>query len=437
MTAGAGNGWGKTEIIIAALAAVVWPTLAPAAFTQHAIFANWPYPKRVRINSTPAELQEIGALQVAIKNLFPSGRYEAKRKGRPYDTEWRTDTGWVIDTFSYEQDVDEMAGPTLGLQIWNEPMPEALWREGQARLRRGGMNWSALTSLTKNPWVVDGLLNKHDGKKFITRYGSSCENCRQHGRGGHLEHDQIEMILSQFPADEREARFSGKPLSLSGRIFKAFDPAVHVLRGEVRIPEDAAIYQVVDPAIGKPLAVIYAYVDRAGQVVIFDEHPREQFDGSPDDNLTVTDYAGIFQRLETEHGRSVDVRILDVHFGNQRRTLGGPTLFEEFAAAGLSFQDSYTMPDDAEVETGIRKVKEYLAWNREKPRDTLNRPKLLVAERCRNTIASFSGWSRNPKTLRPLEQFKDFADCVRYLVMDEPQVAVKRTWRQPPQARYS
>lgn len=436
VTAGAGNGWGKTQIIIAALAALVWPQLAPPVFSKHEVFRKWPHPKRVRINSTPNELEAIGSLQVAIKDLFPRGHYEARRKGRTYDSEWKADTGWVIDTFSYEQDHEEMAGPTLGLQIWNEPMPELLWREGQARLRRGGMNWCALTSLNKHPWVVDGLLNKHDGKTFFTRYGSSCENCRQHGKKGHLDHSQIELILSQFPTDEREARFTGRPLSLSGRIFKSFDPAVHILRGEVKPPGDSAIYQVVDPAIGKPLAVIYAYVDRAGQVVIFDEYPRFTFDGAPDDNLTVADYAAVFNQLEFEHGRSPDERILDRHFGNQRRTLGGKTLFEEFADVGLTFGDSYTMPDDTEVETGIRKVKDYLKWDATKPRDNLNRPRLLIAERCRNTIAAMSGWTRNPTTLRPLEKFKDFADCVRYLAMEDPQIAVKRTWRQPPQARY-
>lgn len=434
--AGSGNGWGKTQIIAAALAAIIWPKLAPPCFTQHELFNKWPYPKRARINSTPKELEAIGSLQVAIKDLFPKGRYEARRKSKSYDSEWITDTGWTVDTFSYEQDPDEMAGPTLGLQLWNEPMPEALWREGQARLRRGGINWGAITSLNKYPWVVDGLLNKHNGKDVLIRYGNVCENCKQHGKNGHLEHSQIERILTEYPEDEREARRTGKPLSLSGRIFKAFDYAVHVIQGDVLPPADTTVYQVVDPAIGKPLFVIYAYVDMAGHLVIFDEYPQFKFDGAPDDNLTVTDYNGIFQRMETEHGRQASVRILDRHFGNARRTLGGTTLREEFSNCGLDFIDSYALEPSVEVETGIRKVKEFLAWDKSKPQDALNRPKLQIAEKCKNTIAAVMNWARDHKTLKPLEKFKDGCDCVRYLVMAEPTVEVVRTWQEPPRAHY-
>ncbi len=84
-----------------------------------------------------------------------------------------------------------------------------------------------MTSLGTNPWVVDSILGKANGDDIRVLYSGVEENCKQHGKNGHLEHDQIEKILSQYDPDEREARSSGKPLSLSGRIFKGFDRSVH------------------------------------------------------------------------------------------------------------------------------------------------------------------------------------------------------------------
>src|SRR3990167_6530939 len=217
VVSGAGNGWGKSELLAAIFAAAMWPQLAPPALSCP-MFQNWKYPKRARIYSSPAELEEIGSLQTAIARLFPKYRYQASKGRYSYPSVFVTDTGWVLDMFSYERPAKEAAGPNIGLQAINEPPPEALYREAVARSRGGGIILGGMTSLDDNVWVVDGLLGQHNGKDVSVRYGSSCENCKQHGVNGHLEHDRIEKILAQFPPDEREARYSGKPLSLSGRI---------------------------------------------------------------------------------------------------------------------------------------------------------------------------------------------------------------------------
>lgn len=429
-----GNGSGKTYGLIAVCAAFIWPNLAPPCFSQ--TFKNWKHPKKVWIVSNPSELGDTGAIQSTIDELWPRGQYDAEKKGKLYQSKFKSNTGWTIELKSTEQDEKEFRGASVGLIVVNEPLPERIWRELIARTRRGGIIIGAMTSLYDEPWVVDGLLNKHNGQDYRILYGGVEENCKDHTSGGTLSHARIEQILAQYPEDEREARRTGRPLGLSGRILKSFDQAVHVIRGEYKLPKECSIIQVVDPAIGKPLAVIYANVDPAGQLVIYDEYPHFDFDGAPDDNLTVSDYARIFQTIEMGHGRPVDSRILDRHFGNQRRTLGGLTLKEEFGNAGVNFFDSYALEDSVEVETGIRKMKDFLHFDAKKPIDNLNRPKLLVHESCTNTIASLQNWARNSKTLKPMEKYKDFADCVRYLVMSEPQMEVKREWRQGPTAKY-
>jgi hypothetical protein len=428
---GAGNGWGKSEILAAIFAAIMWPSLAPAAL-QGPLTSNWRYPKRARIYSKPAELEEIGSLQTAIARLFPKGRYTASKGRYSYPSVFQTDNGWTLDLFSYERHESEAAGPNIGLQAFNEPPPEPLWKEAIARSRAGGIILGGMTSLSDQPWIVSGLFDKADGKDIRVRYGNSCENCRQHGTNGNLEHSQIERILAQYDPDEREARFTGKPLSLSGRIYKTFDRNVHVREFDVPTDNSVSHGMIVDPAIGKPLAILWRFVDRAGVVHYYDESPEFDFEGAKDSNLTVKDYALLFRAKE--EGKRIDTRILDRHFGNVRRTMGGQTLKEQFAdtdALGnlvVEFQDSYAMDPAVEVETGILKVKEYLRYDTAKPIDAINRPRIVVHPRCKNTIAAFEKWSRNPKTYKPLEQFKDFMDLVRYDLATDPKIEDISHW---------
>jgi phage terminase large subunit-like protein len=430
---GSGNGGGKTYGLVAFLAAVCWPNLAPKDL-QDPLLQNWPYPKRARIVSTPKELEEIGAIQTAIQDLFPRGQYEALKKGKSYPSQFKTSTGWVIDLMSYEQDKSEMAGPTIGLLMWNEPMPEDLWKEGLARLRKGGLCLIAMTSLLDNPWVVDGIISKGEADGIRSVFCDVEENCKQHGVNGTLEHDQIEKILAQYDPDEREARKTGRPLALSGRIYKAFDRNVHVAKEPIIPPAYGVThYQAVDPAIGKPVASIWAYVGADGVIHIYDEHPETSFEGARDSNLTVKDYASLWKARE--NGRQVS-RIIDRHFGNVRRTLGGLSLRQEFSQAGLDFRDSYSMDAGVEVETGIMKVKELLRYDASKPIDSLNQPKLAISPTCKNTIASFERWGRNPDTGKPKEEWKDFADCVRYLAMANPVHEVPSSWTPGVQSGY-
>ena len=428
VVSGAGNGWGKSQLIVAIFAAIMWPDIAPSHFTKHEIFKSWPHPKRARIYSTPAELQEIGSLQTAITDLFPLGRYNYSKNSRPYRSQIETDTGWVLDLFSYEQDAKEAAGPNIGLQAFNEPPPEPIYKEAIARARAGGLIIGGMTSLLENPWVVDGILDKANGKEIRVRYGDVEENCVEHGTRGHLRHSQIEKILAQYDPDEREARKTGKPLSFSGRIYKAFDRSVHVAKEDILPPgEGSSSYMVVDPAIGKPLAAIWAFVDCAKVVHIYDEWPEFEFNGAKDSNLSVSEYAKLFK--SRENGAVISTRILDRHFGNARRTLGGKSLKQEFDDVGLEFVDSYSIGDSgSEVETGVMKVKELLRYDKSRPIDSLNRPRLIVSPRCVNTIAALERWSRNPRTGSPQEDFKDFADVVRYLAMADPEVETPSSW---------
>lgn len=425
---GGGNGSGKTYSLIAILAAIMWPGIAPKAVFGAPIFQDFPHPKRIWLVSNPAELGDTSAIQAAIDDLWPKGKYTSERKGRHYKSVFKSDTGFTVELKSTEMDEREFRGATVGVIGVNEPLPEKVWNELVARTRKGGLIIGAMTSLYDEPWLVDGIFGKANGNDFRVIYGGVEDNCKDHTPGGTLSHEQIERILSQYDPDEQEARRSGKPLSLSGRIYKGFDRAVHVAESEIVPPaEGVTHYQAVDPAIGKPVASLWGYVDATGYLSIYREWPTFDFEGAKDSNLSVKEYADLFKSLE--NGTKIETRILDRHFGNARRTLGGSTLRQEFMAVGINFIDSYTVGENLpEVETGILKVKGYLKYDKAKPIDALNRPSVIISPTCKNLIAAFERWGRNPQTGKPKEEYKDFSDVARYLMAASPVHEVMKVW---------
>lgn len=424
---GAGNGWGKSEVLAAILAAAMWPGMAPEAL-RIPLLQNWPYPKRARIYSTPAELSKIGALQTAIARWFPKGRYSSSSGSYGYPQVFETDGGWVLDLFSYERDASEAAGPNIGLQIFNEPPPYPIWKEAALRARAGGIMLGGMTSLNENPWIVAEVFDKADGKTVKVRYGNSCENCKTHGVNGNLEHSDIMRALDQIPdQDEREARFSGKPLTISGRIFRTFDKGVHVIP-EFTPTKDHAVYQVVDPAGGKPMFVIWAAIGRDGLLTIFDEWPNYTFYGAKDPGLSPSQYRDIFKIKEA--GFTVQTRIMDRHFGNTHHKPGSMTLRQDFGALGLDYHNSYQVGENKpEVQTGILEVLEWFKYDKSKPVEGTNIPRLRITKNCVNTIRGLTMWTRDPKTLQPKDDHeKDPCDCVRYLVKANPRVEEPSSW---------
>ncbi len=426
----AGNGVGKTAATVIILAACIWPEMAAVGLRQP-VLQNWPYPRDVRIVSTPQQIAEGGAIQREIATWWPRGQYEGIAAGKPYKSQYRA-RDWTVTLMSYDQDPQAYEGATIGMHVFDEPPPKAIYNACVARMRRGGRILFPGTPLTDAAWMLDDLVSKADGKSIRLVHGDVDEALIEHG--GFLRRADVDRMLASYDPDELDARKSGKFLHLSGRIFKGFDRTAHVAPVEIKVPVIAEggrpvqVYQAVDPAIGKPMACLWAYVNATGTIHVYDEHPIDcEFQGARDANLTVSDYAKLFK--EREHGRKNITRILDRHFGNARRTLGGLSLIQEFGDAGIDFFDSYTVGDvSAEVETGISKIKSYLAFDRTKPQDALNRPRLVISPTCKNTIAALERWSRDPKTGKPKDEYKDFADCVRYLVMANPTAEIAADW---------
>lgn len=411
----AANGVGKTTAAVNILGNIVFGK--QNKWFDYPIFREWPYPKRARFITSSKNVEEIGPFHSEIQKWWPKGRYEAIKSGHSYYSQYKAN-GWVIDVMTYDQEPSQFEGANIGLIIADEPMPRNLWTPNISRLRAGGFIMIPMTPLTDAGWFFDEIVPRH--KDFIVTAGVE-EACIQHGTRGHLEHAQIEQMIAEYQPEDIEARVHGKALYLAGLIYKQFNTQVHVLRETVSAPSNATIYQVVDPHSDKPFACIWAMVDGRGDVTIVDEWPNVDFYKWRNCQLNIKDYAKIFR--DKENGLKVYKRIIDRHFADVSYVTNKRTLREELRdECGLDFYPSYKA--ESEVDTGIIKVREYLKYNPDQPLAHTNKPKLYLNPHCQNTIKSFLRWARDPKTNKPQDEYKDFMDCVRYLLMDSPEVDI-------------
>lgn len=418
----AANGIGKTTAIANVMANIIWGP--QNTFFDYPLFRAWPYPKRLRFITDPKLVEEIGPLHSEIKKWWPRGKYEAIKGGKSYYSQYKAN-GFLLDIMSYDQDLKQFEGATLGGIFFDEPPVKSIWNASLARLRMGGMAIVFMTPLTQAAWFFDDVVPRHTDSIV---YGDIEENCKTHGTRGQLDHDNISRMVSEMDVDEVEARAHGKAMYLQGLVFKNFEPTIHVLSQHITVPPGAQVWQIVDPHGDKPFACIWGFCDRSGTLFQVDEWPNEDFYKMHGCTLGIQDYKRIF--AQKEQGWNVTKRIMDRHFSEVRTVHTRATLREEFAKVGLHYEISYHGGVE-EVHSGVVKVRDFLAYDISRSIDALNKPKYFVSPKCFNTIKSFQRWSVDTKTQDYKDDFKDYMDCVRYWAMANPRYSDPAPYNEP------
>jgi phage terminase large subunit-like protein len=414
------NGAGKTYLMVNMLANVIWGK--QNHWFDYPLFNHWQYPKRIRIGTEASNVRDSGVIDDAIHKWWPKGRYEGFKNGAPYNRVYVTDTGWIVEKMSYEQETKEWESNTLGLAVFDEPPPKDKFAASVSRLRAGGRIAVFMTPLVRAGWLIDELATSKD---MGIVYADIEENCRAHGQRGTLQHGDIERMLANMDPEEIEARAHGKPMHLSNVILgKAFSRETHVIPEgkEIAIPGGSEFGIVVDPARGKPWAIGCFFIDPTGKIIFTDEYPEDDWLRCRETNLTIDDYAVILKRLAA--GRRMDHLIIDRHFANSRDDYGTTLKRDLYERFNFDFRDSYNCED--EVDYGIQKVKDYLGGDR-----ALG-TWLKIAGKCRNIIRSLERWDRNERLEPNMKSpYKDHFDLVRYvcagnLSIDTPRPAPVR-----------
>ena len=421
----AGNGIGKTYLL-ANIAGNL--ALGPQSrFFQCEPYLSNPIPSQGRIVSTPTNIEK--TIIPTLKTFLPPGSYKTRKGSKLFESIWELSNGTTFDIMTYEQEPKEFEGATLHWVLCDEPPPESIYGSLISRFRKGGTMFIFMTPLTGAGWIFDKLDNPWatEEASWSIVWGNIEDNCKEHGKNGTLEHRDIERMIAEYPPDEREARISGKPLYREGRIYPVFNRDVHVVPAEIiqaKLAGPHLKYHIVDPHDRKPFAMIWGLIDPTGDLYVYDEWPNEPFN-----NLRVSmntkQYADLIR--SKENGAIIWERIIDARYGNRKVVQTGSTIRDEFDEESLAFSNSYT-DDHASISSGHLKVREYLHYDTAQPLSACNRPKLYIASHCLNTIYGFQNYVYDDfrrkemgQKEKPKEVNKDFMDCIRYWIMDEPE----------------
>lgn len=322
-----------------------------------------------------------------------------------------------IEIMTHEQDDDAFESWTGHWAHFDEPPP----REKFIATQRGliayhGRCWLTLTPISE-PWLYDEFIgNDRDDVFFIT------VDIRDNP---HLSEDEIAAFENNLTEDEKEARMHGRFRHLTGLVYKMFDPAVHILLSEkVKIDPRWPTYFVTDPHDRKPFFSIWAKVDPFGTLYIIDEIKTKS-------GCTIKEFAREVLNREIMADPTIRpmevIRILDPNKGNTPSASSGLTMLQELAENGLY----YTADVNDSIPAGHLAVAGRLQYDKRFPLSTTNKPKIYwvkeTTKECCRYMQRYvwsdwrgAGKDEKSKKEKPMENFKDFCDCIRYLVMSNP-----------------
>ena len=245
-------------------------------------------------------------------------------------------------------------------------------------------------------------------------------------------------------------RAYGVPTKAVGVLCPKFKTDIHVI-DDALVPEEGTNTHWVDPCSGRNFAMIWVRALPDDTLVIYREWPcqgqyipgvgdpgewavpdGDRMDGAPGPaqdpfGWGFERYHDEIRRLEKyekegeewKPGKKTEVifdRYMDSRAGNspvlaQQRT---ETLMDSFEEYDLFFAAT----SGKEIDQGTPKINDLLDYESSKPIDHFNRPKLLIARSCKNTIFAL-------QTMTGMDgskgACKDFFDLVRYMAMDRPQ----------------
>ncbi|MFH1739022.1 MAG: hypothetical protein ABIH23_08435 [bacterium] len=451
----AGNGVGKTAVGANVLAQIIygqhgrWTNDCP-------LFQNWPYARRGRILATPKNLEEkIGAIDVELTRWLAPGTYKRSKGNQKYWSLYEfPEYGWSFDLMTFEQDVSELAGPTLGLVWSDEPMPATFWGEISSRLRMGGIYICTMTPLGDAAWMFDKSELQDPAWRFV--FADTEANCISCGVRGRLRHEDVQAMIESYPPEEREARTAGKFMFLSGRIYKDWGDQNIITHDKAQVVEDLngedspTLYMIIDPHDVKPWVITWWAVYKDGRKICFMEWPdasMKPYHEIEQYRIGMEEYATIIRAKE--HDLKVYRRILDKRYGFTYRMQGrgAVTIAQELRRyGGADFRFS---PSQGEFDT-----QHHLVESEVRPREiiaedgTLSKSPRIFADRlCRNLDYSMRRymWRKNRgRTLdvkdriaaKPQEKFKCFPNTVEYFMACNPKWIHPDLWLNEPEDEF-
>jgi phage terminase large subunit-like protein len=321
---------------------------------------------------------------------------------------------------AYEQGRETFQAAELDLVALDEQPPQDVWLEIMSRIGAGRrlLIIAGFTPIIPQPWMEEKVNNPGPDTEV---FNYPLDDNRI-SRGGFLEDAEIDGMIAEWPDEVVETRRNGKWGSFVGTIFQSFSRESHVI-SEAREREeffvrDGQHFDHLPPAWyatisidwggSHPMAVVWGvripHMDDAWY--IFDEYFHQPLKQG--------------QRLLDEHAEEITKRTEERWKTVIERAWADhdSTNANEFSNYGISSNPADKGPGS--VLEGIRYI-----WTLLKVRKDTGKPRVFIAERCKNLIEGMRTYRWQPGTDKkdaneaPVKLNDDAVDAFRMLVFSE------------------
>jgi hypothetical protein len=387
------------------------------------IFKKWPFKtKRFRLTGTPTNLADNGAIQQALKQWWPKGRYTMDKAGKHFYSSFKTDSGWEGDALTYEQSPAEYEGPMLDLVLSDEPPKPALIGAINSRMAEGGIWLIGMTPINCGVFLdtLDDLIDK--GKRIHIVTGSAYENDKETGKQNHngtkrglWTAEQIADYVAGIPPDEQDARVKGIASHKSGKIFPTYDEAIHWIGFDRNFLSQCACYMSIDPHDSYYPFITWHAVTPNDCDVVYNEWPKFEDFGMYYDEArnsvkftkTPEELAQIILANDLRlAGAEILARAIDPRFHS--KNLNYIVKLQELGVTG------WQIPDCEQIAIQRTNLQSHLNYDKRIQIVGVNTPRQYVAKECRNVNRALSRHYWVDGKDEEAEDYKDPIDCIRY-----------------------
>lgn len=341
--------------------------------------------------------------------------------------------GSVIHMRSYDSAIESFEGIDMDFIHWDEPPPyKHLVAAERGLMPSDGISFLTFTSL-KEPWIKDFADQSID-------YGGQDKGIRvvesgdiwqvSQENGGFLTKEAIEEFIKIVPAEEYPTRVLGQWMQSGSVIYSSFRDEEPWVMPAFDVPGHWTKYEAVDPHDAKPTKWLFAAaapwdINIDGEVVnrlfVIDYLNLPA-------SMTITEMVREVKRKRVNlgyHDRDPNAILLDSRYGIQRRTpltseepVNWKEKLEDAGAGYLEMADT----KHGSVEAGHKVVKAYLRPQLFKLEER-EVPGLVFFDRCRGLdgpVEAMRKYRYKIDSDKPEEDYKDWADTVRYLASYRP-----------------
>ena len=360
-----------------------------------------------------------------MEEWLPKGVAKIKKNnlGQPVRVEYTN--GSVLHVLSQEMGVSAIEGSSGHYASSDEPPRRDMW----VALTRGLIDFSGNAWITATPIKASVYMAELMTKAMApdSDYGlvSLSIDDNRKSRGGHLEDAAVDRFIKSLPPHEVAARVYGKPAHLAGAVYKMFRYSPPHVIEPFEIPDLWPRIMAIDPAAGKPVAVVWIAVAPDDVWYVYRELYTESLATYKQVAMEIKKQEG-WKRLSNglyirdAFQEPVIMRVIDTS-GNIRERTSGMSATQQFGSEGIylhpAFKTGYI--------DGINLICERLSYDTA-PGALHDSPQLVVFNTCSRAIHEFLNfvWPQENETrqgtadrIKPVKANDDILDGIRYLAM--------------------